>query len=263
MMAASSADAADTAADAVLIDDPHLRSRPATFTDAAEESVFNAMEGLPSGFGLEADGEAEEAATLYGELTTAGIRQVASFTRECAAALPPDAAARGVVFWDLGSGTGRVAMETLLVLRSGAAADASLIDAVGVEYCAGRHEVAVKAAGRLAEASAAYKARPAVLVQGDFFKVGATPIVDHGGERGPYVAAFCCGVGFSEAQCDAICSRLEGLGPRLLCATLLFKRPNMEHRLLSGRDGGALHGRPGHVEATWMDAAPAVFVTRR
>jgi hypothetical protein len=270
--AAQAVAASSAVTDAALITDVHLRGRPAEFLDNIESAVFDAMEGLPTGFGLETDNETEAAATLYGELTGVGIRQVVAFLAEQAAAAAASTARRRFVFWDLGSGTGRVTMESLLLLRAEFPQGSEVsVDAVGVEYCHQRHEVALRALDRLiAQKSSAVLAGnigtlPPLLTEGDFFQTNI-PLVDEPGNTGdaeqksPGVLAFCCGVGFGVEQTREICSRLAALEDRLVAAVLLFKSPPTDHSLLA--NAGAYLAASGHVSATWMESAPATFVSR-
>jgi hypothetical protein len=249
--------------------DAHLRARPTAFADPAEEAVFAAMEGLPSGFGVETGAEAEDAVTLYGELTTAGLRQLADYVvtqQQQQMMIGPAATSnRHLVFWDMGSGTGRVTFETLLLLRQ-RLGDAVVVEALGVEFCRGRHDVAESALQRLISQQHAVTAtcdvsqRPPALLHGDFLNEGLPLVDDADAGR---VFAFCCGVGFDDALCGRICDRLAALGDRLLGAVLLFKHPEIlvaAHPLLDGNHGFDV--RIGTIAASWMDAAPALFVNR-
>jgi hypothetical protein len=251
--------------------DAHLRARPAAFADPAEEAVFAAMEGLPSGFGVETGAEAEDAVTLYGELTTAGLRQLADYVvkqpqQQQQMVGPAATSNRHLVFWDMGSGTGRVTFETLLLLRQRLGAEAIVVEALGVEFCRGRHDVAESALQRLIAQRHAVTAtcdvsqRPPALFHGDFLNEGLPLVDDADAGR---VFAFCCGVGFDDALCGRICDRLAALGDRLLGAVLLFKHPEIlmaAHPLLDGNHGFEV--RIGTIAASWMDAAPALFVNR-
>jgi hypothetical protein len=264
-MAAVFQGAAVVAAEAPLVD-AHLRARPTAFEDPTEEAVFAAMEGLPSGFGVETGAEAEDAVTLYGELTTAGLRQLADYVVKQQQMVGPAATSnRHLVFWDMGSGTGRVTFETLLLLRQ-RLGEAIVVDALGVEFCRGRHDVAESALQRLIAQRHAVTGtcdvsqRPPALFHGDFLIEGL-PLVDDAGAG--LVFAFCCGVGFDDALCGRICDRLAALGDRLLGAVLLFKHPEIlmaTHPLLDGNHGFRV--RIGTIAASWMDAAPALFVSR-
>lgn len=291
-------------ADATL-NDSHLRARPTTFEDDAERAVCDAMCDLPSGFGLASEDECGAVSTLYGELSTRGIRQICDalwdrgvvhgvtrsvndITLAPAGAIPPSSNRKpchSVVFVDLGSGTGRVTFETLLLLRekrlpSDVAASANVVvDAVGIEFCEARHQAAVKALELLRRdpiaGLAGFIQRPPRLVHGDFLVSGGIPLMDHTpSSAGPKVLAFCCGVGFDIDFCRKICDRLYALQDRLWGAVLLFKEAPLDHPLLScpildhrREDGDNEPALPSGfrleritVSSTWMDETPALLV---
>ena len=255
---------------------------PAEWADGAERAVFDAFAGLPAGHTLATAEEDTEVATLYGELTTSGVRQLCAIATEEVAT---QGVGDGVAFVDLGSGTGKVCLDAALVLGPRRLPCGVL----GIEYCQERHRVATLADAKLrtllrAAKSGGHATDPAAaaattsdkftapppypsqcaetdFVAGDFLEC-AHPVL----AAAPSVVAFCCGVGFDTAFTGRILDRLRLLGPRLCAAVLLFKSPPLDHPLLTGAPvfeatGRVYVQRRVHLDCTWMDNAPAYLVT--
>lgn len=213
------------------------------FWDLSEQEARAVdMDGLPEG-STAPDGRA----SAYGEVTRTGAR--ALFLAMGLAADGPGARADAAVFFDLGSGAGRLVAQAWLEL----APTGALRRAVGVELAPTRHAAAQSAWNSLVAAGHATRGAPAArAADGPEFVLGSFLECDLSEATHVYV----CSKLFGDELLNALWARLcdERQAPRLEAIAFVERVPSAAQR-----------GMPPHVVVpvamNWSDAC-RVFVYR-
>lgn len=214
-------------------------ARSDTIIGDEEEQYINMYGRLDGSMPL----DVTEKASVYGEVTPSGARQLFQ-----AMGLANEKAA-GAVFYDLGSGAGRLVAQAWLELPDARA--------VGIELAPTRHAAAVRSwRSVVAESPELWQLGRSPLLQeegGPEFRLGSMLETDLGDATHVYVSSVC----FGKELMEALWSRLATSAPALKTVATLkrFPAPAVEAKL----------SHTARVEMTWSRAGgpgQEVFVYR-